>query len=109
MSMPVFPNTTITRENAINQILSSIAMEELSLSHILNAEGEKIQHILGTLTGQTVSGAGIQDLLSIDESVMAMMESVRNTQSILLRKMETALGTEPEPAPKPEPKPEPKQ
>ena len=87
----------------------SIAMEELSLSHILNAEGEKIQHVLGTLTGQTVSGAGIQDLLSIDESVMAMMESVRNTQNILLRKMETALGVEPEPAPKPEPKPEPKQ
>ena len=55
--MPVFPNTTITRENAINQILSSIATEELSLSHILNAEGEKIQHILGTLPGQTVSGA----------------------------------------------------
>ena len=55
MSMPVFPNTNITRENAINQILSSIAMEELSLSHILNAEGEKIQHVLGTLTGQTTA------------------------------------------------------
>ena len=35
----------------VNQILSSIAMEELGMSHILNAEGEKLQYILGTLPG----------------------------------------------------------
>ena len=41
MSMPSFPNIDppIQREDAVNQILSSIAMEELGLSHILNAEG----------------------------------------------------------------------
>ena len=51
MSMPSFPNIDppIQREDAVNQILSSIAMEELGLSHILNAEGEKLQYILGTL------------------------------------------------------------
>ena len=42
MSLPSFPKVDppIERENAVNQILSSIAMEELGLSHILNAEGE---------------------------------------------------------------------
>ena len=42
MSLPSFPvvNPPIEREDAVNQILSSIAMEELGLSHILNAEGE---------------------------------------------------------------------
>ena len=51
MSLPSFPvvNPPIEREDAVNQILSSIAMEELGLSHILNAEGEKLQYILGTL------------------------------------------------------------
>ena len=51
MSMPSFPNIDppIQREDAVNQILSSIAMEELGLSHILNAEGEKLQYILGTI------------------------------------------------------------
>ena len=51
MSLPSFPNIDppIQREDAVNQILSSIAMEELGLSHILNAEGEKLQYILGTL------------------------------------------------------------
>ena len=40
MSLPSFPvvNPPIEREDAVNQILSSIAMEELGLSHILNAE-----------------------------------------------------------------------
>ena len=53
MSLPSFPvvNPPIEREDAVNQILSSIAMEELGLSHILNAEGEKLQYILGTLPG----------------------------------------------------------
>ena len=37
MSLPSFPvvNPPIEREDAVNQILSSIAMEELGLSHIL--------------------------------------------------------------------------
>ena len=50
MSLPSFPNIDppIKREDAVNQILSSIAMEELGMSHILNAEGEKLQYILGT-------------------------------------------------------------
>ncbi len=49
MSLPSFPvvNPPIEREDAVNQILSSIAMEELGLSHILNAEGEKLQYIPG--------------------------------------------------------------
>lgn len=51
MSLPKFPinPADITRDDAINMILTSIAMEEVGLSHILNAEGEKIQYVLGTL------------------------------------------------------------
>ena len=92
--MPEFPAVlnSLTREAAINQLLSSIAMEELALSHILNAEGEKIQHVLGTLEGQTVSTAPIADLLAIDESVITMLESVRETQTQLLNKMAAALA-----------------
>ena len=95
MSMPAFAETTIGREEAVNQILASIAMEELALSHILNAEGEKIQHVLGTLTGQTVSDAPIQDLLAIDESVATMLTNVRETQAQLMEKMTAALAASP--------------
>ena len=44
MSQPKFPqiDPPLTREGSLNEIISSIASEELSLSHILNAEGEKL-------------------------------------------------------------------
>ena len=50
MSQPNLPNITpaitLSRDDAINLIISSIAMEEMGLSHIINTEGEK--HALGT-------------------------------------------------------------
>ncbi|MFQ6341187.1 collagen-like protein, partial [Bacillus sp. AF62] len=53
MSQPNLPDITpdisLTREEAINLLLSSIAMQELGLAHIINAEGEKLQYALGTL------------------------------------------------------------
>ena len=53
MPMPTFPqiDPPLTREGSINGIISSIAAEELSLSHILNTQGEKLQYVLGTLPG----------------------------------------------------------
>ncbi|WP_180250252.1 hypothetical protein [Bacillus toyonensis] len=36
----VTPNITLTRDDALNFLLSSIAFEELGLAHIINAEGE---------------------------------------------------------------------
>ena len=51
MSMPTFPQNDppLTREGSLNEIISSIAAEELSLSHLLNVEGEKLQYVLGTM------------------------------------------------------------
>ena len=48
MSMPVIamPCNPITMAQAVTDLLESIALEETALSHILNAEGEKIQKVL---------------------------------------------------------------
>ena len=60
MSLPSFPvsDPPIEREDAVNQILSSIAMEELGLSHILNAEGEKLQYMRILTAASTVCWSG---------------------------------------------------
>ena len=46
MGMPVIKPSTTTRDQAITDIIESVALEETALSHILNAEGEKIQKMV---------------------------------------------------------------
>ena len=93
LSMPNFPADTrpIGRDEAVNQILASIALEELSLSHILNAGGEGLQHVLGMLPGQSTSGATPGEIVAANESVRNLLEMSAQNQVILQEKMETAL------------------
>lgn len=96
MSQANLPNITptinITRDDAVNLLLSSIAMEELGLSHIINAEGEKLQYILGTLPGVTAPEATIGDVLAMNESVRNMMRDIVKKEFILTNKLETVLN-----------------
>ena len=93
MSLPNFPNEDMTRDDAINQILSSIAMEELALSHIINAEGEKIQYILGTLEGSTPpTPPTIDQILQINDSVKSTLDSITDNQLLLKGKMQSILA-----------------
>ena len=94
MSMPTFPTNmnTPTPEEALSQIISSIAMEELGLSHIINAEGEKIQYVLGTLEGSTPPDpVTLDDVLKINDSVQKMLETILFKNIILKSKLSEAL------------------
>ena len=93
MSMPTFPEhgVDITQEQAFNMLLGSIAMEELGLSHILNAEGEKLQYILGTLPGAQGTCATTQELLQVNRSITDLLENVMHNQLILKGKLEQVL------------------
>lgn len=97
MSLPKFPidPDTLTRENVVNQILSSIAMEELGLSHILNAEGEKLQYVLGTLDGIPGPEPTIDELLQVNASVQKMLQTATQNQMFLNDKMSDALSASP--------------
>lgn len=98
MSMPAMPaiDPPVGREDALNLILASIAMEELGLSHILNCEGEKIQFVVGTLdTERGLSGnVTVEDLIALDQTVAATLEAVTGTQTVLLQKMQAALAAD---------------
>ena len=94
MSLPKFPAeaSTLTRDNVINQILSSIAMEEIGLSHILNAEGEKIQYALGTIPGVESPNATIEQVLAVNDSVKEVLKATATNQLFLGNKMSEALS-----------------
>jgi hypothetical protein len=98
--MPSFPpnGADLTREEALTMIIASIAMEELALSHILNAEGEKLQYILGTLPG-TKPCAGPQEVLAVNKSIAALLEAVAENQILLKSKLEKVLEVCPLPPP----------
>jgi hypothetical protein len=94
MSLPTFPFKPgeLTRDNAINLILTSIAMEEVGLSHIINAEGEKLQYMLGTLSGMTGSAATVDQVLQANESIHKILQTASYNQLFLSSKMENALA-----------------
>lgn len=88
----ITPTISLDREDSINLLLTSIALGELGLSHIINAEGERLQYILGTLPGITTSPPPISDLLAIGESVRETLSNVARTEFILASKLENIMS-----------------
>ncbi len=81
MSMPVITPGTATRCQAVTDIISSVALEQAALSHILNAEGEKIQKIV-----QQAETA--EELLAVNRSVNSMVDSIARLEMLLHSKLQ---------------------
>lgn len=90
MSMPNIPNITpnisLTRCETIDLLLTSIAMEEIAFSHILNAEGEKLQSILKK------KSSCIEDYWKTNESVNQMLRTIIKSQLLLQMKLEDVIN-----------------
>ena len=95
MSMPNIPDlnpqVSIDRDDALNVILSSIGMEELSMAHIINAEAEKIQFALGTLDPE-VEAATLEEILEVNKSSNKMLRDVIKNQMLIGMKMEDVVA-----------------
>lgn len=89
MSMPNIPDYDITREQSINILLASIGMEELSLAHLMNAEGEKIQLALGTLPGSHKPLSPCE-IMEINDNARRMLRDLLKTELLLTMKLESA-------------------
>lgn len=79
------PDITLNRCESINLLLSSIAMEEIGLSHILNAEGEKIKASLRK------KDLCITDYYTLNEQVNNVLRSVIRSQLLLQLKLEDVI------------------
>jgi hypothetical protein len=94
------PEVTIGRpepsfDNVINQIISSIAMEELALSHVLNAEGEKSQYIINILAKERKQKITVDHITQSTESAYRMLNQTLRTEMLLERKLAGALNASP--------------
>lgn len=81
MSMPVITPGTVSLNQAISDIILSVALEQTGLSHVLNAEGEKIQKIVNA------PGATIDQMLAVNKSVKSMVNTVARLEMILESKL----------------------
>lgn len=94
MSEPSIPSEiNLTLDQSITLLLASIGMEELSLAHLINAEAEKLQMVLGTLeNGQPPPPiTSLEDLLAVNNSIRSTLREVIKNQMMLQFKLEDVL------------------
>jgi len=98
MSMPnipdIKPDIDIDRDESIDLLIASIAVEELGLAHLINAEAEKIQFIFGTLEEskhEPEAQPTFDDLLQVNKSAGKMMRRAIENEIILNFKLENVI------------------
>lgn len=82
MSMPKIECTDIDKCCASASLLQSIALEETAISHILNAEGEKIQKVL------SLHNCDCKYILDVNKSVQDTIEKVTSLETVLKEKLD---------------------
>lgn len=95
MSFPtiplIAPTISLDRNQVINLLLASIALEELSMAHIINAEAEKLQAVLGLIPGLSITATSISGLLSVNREVRRTLQTVLKKEMLLEFKLEDIL------------------
>jgi hypothetical protein len=88
MGMPevpdIKPRIDLKKEDVINLLLLSIALEEISLAHIINAEAEKLQEVLD-------KSCKLEELLEVNEAVNKALRTVVKKEILLQFKFENVL------------------
>ena len=89
MSMPIIttPDKPVDRCQAVTDLIESVALMETGLSHIINAEGEKIQKVVKHAEDIDVPK---EDMLDVNKSVEKMIGAITKLEIILQSKLELA-------------------
>ncbi|MEG0370275.1 MAG: hypothetical protein RR466_07300 [Hungatella sp.] len=82
MGMPIIKPGTITRGEAVGNIIESVAIEEAALAHILNAESEKLMAVVGD------NGASAEQLLAVNASVKNAINAISRLEMQLQAKLD---------------------
>lgn len=76
-----------SRDEVINLLLQSIALEEAALAALINTEAERVQLLSGTFAEPVT----FDEVLSLQRSVADVLQAVVRKEEVLLRKLTTVL------------------
>jgi hypothetical protein len=87
MSMPkipdIKPDICLCSKDIKNLLLASIALQEVALSNVINAEAEKLQTILN----KKERCVSIKDLLRLNVTIEKVLEEVSSIETLLISKL----------------------
>ena len=82
LGMPEIITGEGTKQQAITDLIQSVALQEAALAHMMNAEGEKMQKIIA------MEGVSTDDLLKLNASVSQFVSAVSRLEMLLVAKLE---------------------
>ena len=82
MGMPVITPGEGSREQAITDLIQSVALQEAALAHMMNAEGEKMQKIIA------MDSVSTDDLLKLNKSVTQLVSAISRLEMLFIAKLE---------------------
>lgn len=96
VTMPCFPNIKdpASPEEIIARLLETIALEELALAHLINAEAEKLQAVI---KAGIVGPVSAEEAKEINLAVSKVLEVAALKEERLHRKLKLILSTQSRP------------
>ncbi|MGE5672945.1 MAG: hypothetical protein ACM3XM_03540 [Mycobacterium leprae] len=91
MGLPIFPNISGPAPQAqiIDRLLETVALEELALAALINAEAEKVQAVAAAGVVGPIDAA---ELEAINNAVAAVIREAAVKEGFLARKLSTILS-----------------
>jgi len=91
MSMPKYPErlNPPSRRQLTNDLIESLALEELAIAHFINAEAEKVQAFTGPYGGFPTAPSNKQ-IIEFQNHVAKIFESITENQKLRNRTLELA-------------------
>lgn len=86
----ITPDITVTKEQSLHLLLSSIAMNELAFSHLINAEAEKLQAFVAFANEATCLESN--DFIHINQAVSTFIEDLTMGQWLNLKKLDRTIA-----------------
>lgn len=86
MGLPIIPKKT--KCEALTDILESIALEEVGIAHLLNAEGEKLQAVAYLIGADKITP---EEAIKLQLSVAKVIQTAIKMQILLEFKLDSTL------------------